>query len=335
MSAQELRDLLEAELAELSDNDDDSVDDFSSTIELTYDSNIFENKQLLNEFCNDEENEEWRHLLESSAMAEKRFLGLETSLISNFQPLSQALHQHSKPRNDSALVPIKLIEIGLELISHEAGASADTPIDTSRTKGFDSPEKESRDDTDMKNDIELDIEKNAKKDVEHDLRYDLEQDLLLMAELRDVIDHMIEAVERSAPIIPSLQLEMKPIFIDWSSLPQMLLDDENDSTDNQITLEDDSIINSVSAPSATARDSNVDEINRQHALRRQQELEKVEGKLRLDGEIAEQNMMERKKIVNRKKLAMEEELKVFKKEQALVSLVRVRVRVRVSVKFRD
>jgi hypothetical protein len=262
MSAAELRELLEADLALLSDDEeDDSLEDF--TQHEIKEENKFDS---FHEFTITElsgSNEDWKHLMESAALAEARFQGLEKSIIND--------------QDDQALSDCKQV-----LYFPTVDYSAESLYDS---------------------ELILDPSQNVE---------DIEIDMTLIIELKDLMNSMIEAVERCAPIVPVPHLERKAVVVDLSLLPQLHIDDDNgisyrDSVMNTSRMNNDTI--SVEE----------EESEMQSSLLRQRELEDTEAKLRNDENAANNEALERRKNMVERKRVMDEELRLLKKERALVS----------------
>jgi hypothetical protein len=264
MSAAELRELLEAELALLSDDEeDDSLEDFTQ-----------HESKAENDFNNYHEsaitelsgvNEDWNHLMESAALAEARFQGIEKSII-----------------NDQALSDYKQVLY--------------SPIENSSIKAANDSE------------VILDPSQNVEN---------IEIDMTLITELKDLMNSMIEAVERCAPIVPVSHLERKVIVIDLSLLPQLHIDD-----DNGISYRD-SVVN-TSRLNNDVISAEEEEAEMQRSLARQRKLDDAEEKLRNDAKAANNEALERRKNMLERKKLMDEELRLLKKERALVKNMIIR-----------
>lgn len=257
MSAAELRELLEAELALLSDNeDDDSLEDFIERETKAENGFNSYHESAITELSG--VNEVWSHLMESAALAEARFQGIEKSII-----------------NDQALSDYKQVFYS-PLVNYSVKAANDSEVIL---------------------DPSLNVE-------------NIEIDMTLITELKDLMNSMIEAVERCATIVPVSHLERKFIVIDLSLLPQLHIDDDNgisyrDSVVNTSRLNNDVI-------------SAEEEADMQSSLARQKKLNDAEQKLRNDAKAANHEALERRKNILERKKLMDEELRQLKKERALV-----------------
>jgi hypothetical protein len=291
MSTQSLRELLESELAALSDcDDDDSVDD-----DLNYAAEGLcksdRNVEVLKSGVDDGDNvlsslDEWRLLMESSEEAERRLQNMKLSfddcLLDENEPV--AVVSTSSAAEDTCVV---------DLDRFPASHPADEVIFTAGCQ------------------IISDV--TATKDNEQD-------DDIIKKELLDLMDCMIEAVERSAPIIRAPALQPVLTNIDWSQLPHLIGEDDVIGEDSASS----SILNLMNSkeqvvPYIDATSYSSGDVERtKRSTEMQEQLRTAEDNLLLDADSANKKAMQLKQRLHDKKQRMEDELDALKKEQSSV-----------------
>ena len=217
MSAQELRDILEAELAELSDCDGSDVTD---DLDQSYTTEKFRDYENVGDICNDEEEascldnvEEWQELMSSAAQVEERIQGMMISLSDNFE----------------SLIYSRVDDVGREMQIPDAQLNRSDTISSSAVELCCSSAINSARDHPLRT-TQSDRGSNilSISYCEHEEVDSQEIDMITFEELKDLMNFIIEAVERSAPINTIQLPKIGRRTIDLSSLPQEIKDENDD-----------------------------------------------------------------------------------------------------------
>ena len=143
---------------------------------------------------------------------------------------------------------------------------------------------------------------------------------IIRKELLDLMHCMIEAVERSAPIIRAPALKPVMTRIDWSQLPHVIGEDdiiEEDNASSGIA----NLVNSIAqvAPYIDATSYSSGDVERtKRSTEMQEQLKTAEDNLLLDADSAQEKAMQLRKRLHDKKLRMEDELGALKRDQSSV-----------------
>jgi hypothetical protein len=291
MSTQSLRELLDSELAALSDcDDDDSNDDdldFAAEGSCKNDRNV---RDLRSE-ADDGDNilsslDEWRLLMESSEQAERRLQNMKLSfnngLSEESEPLAVVLTR--SVAEDTCVVDLDCFPDSHPADDVISTAGRQIISDVTPTKG------------------------------------NQQDDDIIIKELLDLMDCMIEAVERSAPIIRAPTL--KPVWtsIDWSQLPHVIGEDDvivEDSASSGIL----NVANSEEVVVPYIEATSYSTVNVELAKRStemQEQLKTAADNLLLDADSANEKAMRLKQLLHDKKRRMEDELGALKRDQSSV-----------------
>ena len=292
MSAESLRQILEAELAALSDcdEDDDTYDNLDSG-----DEEVDSNRSIRYGLSIDEETniaslDEWKLLLASYEQADKRFEGLQLSFTDGFDGVvrSQVTDQDESPNKS-------------------AGQKRNALVSAIDDESYGSPIASSH---------RLDVcESVSTKPVAVQEVCETADQEAIMQELKEIIQYMIEAIERSAPIIRASVPKFAVTVIDLSLLPQLIGDDDQTkeiasiSSSREYNLYSD--LNSYS-------ESNGNNVQAKRTAEINTRLSEVENNLLTDADSAIEKALQRKKLLQARKLLMEEELAIWKRLQSLV-----------------
>lgn len=288
MSSQSLRELLDAELAALSDCDDaELTDEDSHLCAASYDGTVAGEDGLFSRDVTDETTspDEWQLLIQSSEQAERRFQGMRLSLNDHLGWTERGQRSEAEPA------------IGLPSQTSSDISKHDPTV-------FWCPD----------NLIVTSVEEKIRPAcvtyaVEHS---DVQEDSNLRAEVIELMNSMIDAVLCSAPIIrdPLLQFKSIPQIIDWSSLPQILEDED---------IFYDAI--STSCDWSLATDTtydNEDDDQSKIIIERKIHLKIAEDNLLLISDKASEVASQRRIELVERRRCMEEELGLYKREKSSV-----------------
>ena len=314
MSTQELRDRLLAELDKLSDDEAD-LDPISYLYPDGFSEGILSEppvESIDEKLLYLDDIEEWQQLMKSAVQIEERFHGFEISLTDNFDSLSNQMPEtvaetEAQTRTDDNAddkTDRKSLHEGKtdsKAVLGYIGGRADVPLSALRNFKGDGAENMNQKENQDQNDDE-------KKETD-------EQNRINIAEIKELIDFMTEAVERSAPILSVPILEARQTAVDWSLLPQMI----GDYDDSEIPLQ-----NATETDENLYRNdgNNLNDINGDHELQlsmqRQDVLKDSAEILRVEAEIAEQKAADRKMVLQERKRLIEEELASVRRDTASV-----------------
>ena len=291
MSTQSLRELLESELAALSDCDeDDSIDD-----EVEYGtkglSKIDRILEAPKSDVDDGDNilsslDEWRLLMESSEQAERRLQNMELSF-------NNCLRDETEPLAVASIRSTAEDSFVVDLDRFPDSHPADTVIFAGGRQ------------------IISDVTTTNVNQQDNDA---------ITKELLDLMHCMIEAVERSAPIIRAPALKPVMTRIDWSKLPNVIGEDdiiEEDNASSGIA----NLVNSIAqvAPYIDATSYSSGDVERtKRSTEMQEQLKTAEDNLLLDADSAQEKAMQLRKRLHDKKMRMEDELGALKRDQSSV-----------------
>ena len=321
MSNQDLRDLLEAELAEISDSDGDLSDDCLDYYNL----GIHDGEQEPVGFADGidygdvkslhiQDIEEWQQLIESSQQMEARICGLQLSdavqrPINSEENVGYESITSSKSRAGLKTSSRTLIDQSDTLLD-KAAADNGTPSCSivSETSGdsinmvYVTPSEESADGYGNKYFEEPNLswlEKDDQQNVPG-------QDSIDFEELRELLKYMVDAVERSAPIVLMPRLEVRQTVVDFSLLPQLILDTDSDFVPTQShSCEDDEVATFI-----RENDADID-----LSLRSQQVLKDSVDSLRAEADFAKSEANDRKEKLRERIRLMNEELREFRERR--------------------
>ena len=284
MSSQSLRDLLDAELAALSDCDDDELYEDDSELCTTscngtttvedspFSSDVTDKTRSL---------DEWQLLIESSEQAERRFQSMSVMLSDGFY----RAEKHSQSEAESA--------IGIQYQASSNGSNHDPTISWY-----------------LDNLASACVEEGLlPNDLTPSMGYgEVLEDENLRAEVIELMNSMIEAVLSSAPIVraPLLQLHLIPQVVDWSLLPKILQDD--------IVVDDAVVSFSKLNNAAEIIDDGEDDEQSKNIVER-----KIQLKIAQDNLLLISNRANEAELLERKR-CMEEELGLLKKETSSVRI---------------
>ncbi len=147
-----------------------------------------------------------------------------------------------------------------------------------------------------------------------------QQDLdAITTELLDLMHCMIEAVERSAPIIRAPALKAVMTRIDWSQLPHVIGEDDIIGEDNASSGVANLVNIAQVAPYIDATSYSSGDVERtKRSTEMQEQLKTAEDNLLLDADSAQEKAMQLRKRLHDKKLRMEDELGALKRDQSSV-----------------
>lgn len=288
MSSQSLRELLAAELAALSDCDDaELTDEDPDLYAASYDGTVAGEDGLFSRDVTDETKslDEWQLLIQSSEQAERRFEGMRLSLNDHFSRTEKGQISEAEPA------------IGLTSKTSSDISNHDPTV-------FWCPD----------NLNVTSVEENLPPvRVIHGVEYsDVQEDSNLRAEVVELMNSMIEAVLSSSPIIraPLLQFKLIPQNIDWSSLPQILGDED---------IFYDAISTSCDLNLATHTTyDNEDDDQSKIIIEKKIQLKIAEDNLLLISKKASEVATQRKIELVERRRCMEEELGLYKREKLSV-----------------
>ena len=287
---------MEAELAALSDcdEDDDSFDNLDLGIRAV-DSTGIAGCGFSIEAEDEETNigslDEWKLLLASSEQADQRFQGLQLSFADRFDDAdcSEVTDQDGSPNERDSHIRNGLVS-AFDDESHSGAIASFHGLDE-----FDS---------------------FSAKSVAVDGICEILDQEEIMEELKEIIQYMIEAVERSAPIIKASVLKSVVTVIDLSLLPQIIGDD--DQTEKISAMSSSREYDSFSDIKRYS-ENNENDVQAKRTAEINMRLSEAENNLLTDADSATEKALQRKKLLHARKLQMEEELAVLKRHQYLVS----------------
>ena len=290
MSSQSLRELLEAELAALSDCDDAELTDKDSDLYATsYDGTVAGEDGLFSRDVTDETKslDEWQLLIQSSEQAERRFQGMRFSLNDDLSCPGEGQRVEVEPA------------IGLP---SQTSSIHDPSI-------FWCP-----------NNLNVtSVEDNLRPAcVLHVVECcEGQEDGELRTEVIELLNSMIEAVLRSAPITraPLLQFKSIPQAIDWSSLPQILQDEDTfyDAVSSSSSSSDLNLATDITYDDGDDEQSKI-------IIERKIQLKIAEDNLLLISNKASEIALQRKVELVERRRRMEEELGQYKREKSSVRM---------------
>ena len=284
MSSLSLRDLLDADLAALSDCDDADDSELYATSSdgtVTFEDSIF-SSDVTDEIKSPNE---WQLLIESSEQAEQRFESMRISLSDDFSRAGEHQRFEAKPA-----------------VSLRSQASSDISNHDSTISW-------------CVNDFNVSSKNLRLEYLMNDMRYsEGQEDEDLRTEVIELMNSMIEAVLGSALIIgaPLLQLKLIPQVIDWSLLPQMLQDD-NTIYDAVVSCSD---LNLASEITYDVGDNE----EPKNVFERKNRLKVAECNLLLIFNQANESAVQRKIELLERRRCMEDELGLYKKEKSSVRM---------------
>ena len=290
MSSQSLRDLLDAELAALSDCDDDELyadgselcttshDGTSTAEDCPFSSDVTDKTKSF---------DEWQLLIESSQQAERRFQSMNVMLSDGFYRTEK--HPQSEVESTT----------GIQYQASSNGSNHDPTISWY-----------------LDNLTSACVEENLQPDhLMPNVGYGAKlEDENLRAEVIELMNSMIEAVLSSAPTVraPLLQLQLTPLVVDWSLLPKMLQDDKE---------LDDTVVSFSELNIATGiTDDDEDDEQSKNIIERKIQLKMAQDNLLLISNRANEVALQRKAELLERKRCVEEELGLFKKETSSVRI---------------
>jgi hypothetical protein len=287
MSSQSLRELLDAELAALSDCDDAELTDEDSDIYATsYDGTVAGEDGLFSRDVTDETKslDEWQLLIQSSERAERRFQGMRFSLNDDLNRPGKGQRFEVEPA------------IGLPIQT----SSIDDPSIFLGPNNLNVTSVEEN----LRPTYVLQVVECCEGQVDGDLR----------AEVIELMNSMIEAVLSSAPIIraPLWQFKSIPQAIEWSSLPQILQDDDAfcnaSASSSQLNFATDITYD------------NGDDEQSKIIIERKIQLKIAEDNLLSISNKASEVALQRKVELVERRRCMEEELGLYKREKSSVRM---------------
>lgn len=291
MSSQSLRDILDAELAALSDCDDDEL--YEEDLELSTTSYTGTATVEDSPFSSDVTDktrslDEWQLLIDSSEQAERRFQSMSVILSDGFY----RAEKHSLSEAESA--------IGIQYQASSNGSNHDPTISWYLDKLASAC---------------IEDESLLPNDLTPNMGYvEVLEDENLRAEVIELMNSMIEAVLSSAPTVraPLLQLQLIPQAVDWSLLPKILQDD--------IVLDDTVVSFSELNNAAGITDDGEDDEQSKNIIERKIQLKMAQDNLLLISNRANEVALQRKAELLERKRCMEVELGLLKKETSSVRM---------------
>lgn len=288
MSVQELRDLLEAELAELSDCDElDASDDLDwaydnaefRSYEKRADSGLHSDVEKVSSL---DDIEEWQQLMRSSAQVDERIQGMKISLADDFESLSFSRFDRASSKsqiNDSChgvtdTTTSTLVEsCSNSAINNTADYSllAVNPSDCDSISDFMATDEEGV----------------------------LKIDMITFGELKELMNFIIEAVERSAPIITIPLAKAVCDAIDKSDLPKEIRDENEDYISDLVLYQTTSDSNPTSYPGGNYFELQTRQpMDSEKALNESAEILRYEAALAKEKSLAwKGQLLERKRII--------------------------------------
>jgi hypothetical protein len=287
MSSQSLRELLDAELAALSDCDDAELTDEDSDLYATsYDGTVAGEDGFFLRDVKDETKSlnEWQLLIQSSEQAERRFQGMRFSLNDDL----------SRPGKGQRVEVEPAIGLPSQTVSIHDPSIFWCPNNLNVTSVEENLQPVN----------ELHVVECCEGHEDGDLR----------AEVIELMNSMIEAVLRGAPITraPLLQFKSIPQAIDWSSLPQIFQDE-------------DAFCNASASSSHLnfAADRTYDDGDDEQSkiiIERKIQLKIAEDNLLLISNKASEVALQRKVELVERRRRMEEELGLYQREKSSVRM---------------
>ena len=283
MSTQSLRELLESELAALSDCDENDLSDDDLDYGAVGICENYRNLVALRSDIDDGDDklsslDEWRLLMESSEQAERRLQNMEMSF------------------NNC-------------LVEEDERTIRNTPVDTCAGDLVHFPASHSVDDVTFGGGHQIEIDLISSTDYE-------QNDENIMVELLELMQCMIEAVERSAPIINAPALKPALTSIDWSQLPHVIGEEDVFTGNSNLTVNKELVTPYFDVISNSSGDVE----RAKQSTERQQQLKATEDNLLLDANSANQKATILKQRLLEKKQRMEVELGALKRDQSSVRI---------------
>ena len=292
MSAQELRDILDAELAELSDCD---VSDETDDLDQSYITEKFRYYGNVGDICKDEDErscldnvEEWQELMRSAAQVEERIKGMMISLSDNFE----------------TLVHSGINDVGHELQTHEAQFNLSDIVRSSAVESCCYSAVNNASDHPLRTTQSYHGSNILSTSYcGHEEVGAQETDAITLEELKELMNFVIEAVERSAPINRIQLPKIAHRAIDLSSLPQEIKDENDDHI--QFVRQDGDNLDFSQNFHQESRDF---EIQTQQSMINERSLNATADVLRYEAVVASERILARKEIHLERKRIMEQEL---------------------------
>ena len=145
-------------------------------------------------------------------------------------------------------------------------------------------------------------------------------------QLRELMDRMIDSIELSGPTVMAKKISLTTdsttaslISVDFSSLPQLIADDVDDTVKYSPDVSVDEVQKAAS-PTKVRGTEGVDQSQRHHLEKVQHELTEAEDKLRREAEQAARSAEEKKRQLYEKRRKMELELQEITTINASVSV---------------
>jgi hypothetical protein len=287
MSSQSLRELLDAELAALSDCDDAELTDEDSDLFATsYDGTVAGEDGLFSRDVTDETKslDEWQLLIQSSEQAERRFQEMRFLLNDDLSRLEKDQRVEVEPVIGPPSQTSSIHDPSIFWCPNNLNVTS--------------------------------VQENLRPAyvLHHVECCEGQQDGVLRAEVIELMDSMIEAVLRSAPITraPLLQFKSIPQAIDWSSLPQ-ILQDEDIFYDAVSSSSDLNLVADITHDDGDDEQSKI-------IIERKIQLKIAEDNLLLISDKASEVALQRKVELEERRRRMEDELGLYKREKSSVRM---------------
>ena len=302
MSAQELRDILDAELAELSDCD---VSDETDDLDQSYITEKFRYYENVGDICTDEDEtscldnvEEWQELMSSAAQVEERIQGMMISLSDNFE----------------TLIYSGIDDVGHELQTHDAHFNLPDIVCSSAVESCCYSVVKNASDHPLRTTQSYhDSNILSTSYCEHEEFGAQDTDVITLEELKVLMNFVIEAVERSAPINIIQLPKIAHRAIDFSSLPQEIKDDNDDHI--QFVGQDG---DNLDVSENFLPDSCDYEIQTQQSIINERALNATADVLRYEAVVASERILARKEVHRERKKIMEQELLAHRVDVSVV-----------------